>query len=218
MVSGLFIRNHRRQLCNPADGHGRWSCTKTCDGDAADRCLDHCVSDWFRRYDLPESIDEGFHFHMAGLSLRQFPNAHGPIGSNSKDNQSTRKMAVWHCLHYFSVDVCDVFPGLSPTKSGLRMGVPWRIRGRDTILDGWQNSVSRATMALGLEGHLRRGVFYCILLVLRCISSPASPLTGRSHSHRDEHRDQVSGLILLFMLCDQPDDSFGRSVIRLHET
>jgi hypothetical protein len=37
-------------------------------------------------------------------------------------------------------------------------------------------------------------------LVLRCVSSPPSPLTGRGLFHRDEQRDQVSGLILLFML------------------
>jgi hypothetical protein len=113
---------------------------------------------------------------MAGLSLCHFPDAYGPIGSDSQNNQSTRKMAIWPRLRYFPGDVCDVFPGLSPTKSGLRMGLPWRIRGRNTIVDGWQNSVLRATMVLALESHLRRGVLYCILLVLRCISSPASPL------------------------------------------
>lgn len=176
MVSGLFIRNRRRRLCDHADGHGRWSCTKTCDGDTADRRLDHGFSDRLRRNDILQSVDEGFHFHMAGLSLRQFPNAHGPISADSKNNKSTRTMAVRPRLQYFSGDVLAVFSCLSPIESGLRMGVPWWIRGRDSIFDCRQDSVSRTTMALGLESRLCRGVFYCVLLVICCVPSPSSPL------------------------------------------
>ena len=176
MVSGLFIRNCRWLLCDHADGNASRAFTKTFDGDTADRRLDHGVSDRFCRNDLSQPIDEGFHFHMAGLSLRKFPNSHGPNSSDSKNNKSTRKMAFWTRLHYFSGDMLAVFPGLSPTKSGLRMGVPWWIRGRDSIFDCRQDSVSRTTMALGLENYLCRGVFYCILLVIRCVSSSPSRL------------------------------------------